>query len=420
VNDAVETRDPGLLYVLPTFLGRSAAIEAAWLAAADFASAVGARVGGTDLLSPRGLLDPQEVMALSVRGITKPSAMRAIARALPRPASMALNEVRSWYRGQEMRTLARRKTQRTYRLVVQLHRRYQDCGLRVSRKLGVPFILRIEALEVRQDVSWGLRRPMWGAVAERWGELAIIRQADLVAAVSDVLDAQLARMGVPQERRVVIPNGVDLTLFSPGDRDVDLLRAHDLEGRFVVGWVGGFRPFHGLDALPEIAHRLRSEIPSSVLCLVGTGPERDELGRRARGMGDVIRFVGPVARVDVPRWLRSFHACLLLARSTDFHYSPMKLYEYMGCGRPVVAAAVGEVRKVISDGHDGLLVPPHHTGAVVDAIARLFRDDALRDRLGAAARRTAERSGSWESRAVALLAALESRQLFPSPNGHPA
>ena len=228
-------------------------------------------------------------------------------------------------------------THRPYGLVVQLHSRYQDVGLRIAKRLGVPLVIRVEALEVREEAEWGIRAPNSGALSERLAELRIIRQADLVAVASDVLDAQLAKARIGDGRRVVLPNGVDLEAFSPGERDVNLLRAHALDGRFVVGWVGGFRPFHGLDAVPAIAHRLRAEVPGAVLCLIGTGQERERIIALSQGLHDVLRLVGPVSHGEVARWIRSFDACLLLAGSNRFHYSPLKLYEYLGCGRPVVA-----------------------------------------------------------------------------------
>jgi glycosyltransferase involved in cell wall biosynthesis len=375
-------------------------------------------MGGAELLSSEGLLLPEDVRALSIRGATVPSAKRVIFRALPPPARKIVAECRRWYRGRKMRLAAKRMADRPYRLVMQLHSRHQDCGLAIARRVGAPFVLRVEALEIREDAKWGTRRPIWGNLAERWGELRIIRQADLVASVSEAVDTQLAEAGIRKDRRVIIPNGVDLTLFSPGEPDADLLRANDLEGRFVIGWVGGFRPFHGLGSIPAIADRLRAVLPGAVLCLVGTGPEREEVARRTARLGDVVRFVGPISQSDVPRWLRSFDACLLLADSDDFHYSPLKLYEYMGCGRPVVAAAVGEVRSVVSDNRSGMLVPPKDPGAVVEALCRLAGDQALRHKMGAEARRTAEASGSWEARAATLLAAVESRGLFRRQSVH--
>lgn len=406
----------GLLYVVPVFLGRSAAVEAGWIGTANLASALGARLGGVDVLSPTGLMEPKAMEAMSVRATSGPSVGRTIVRHVPGPFRTLLAEARAWNRARLMRGLAARTVNGSYRLVVQRHNRYQDCGLITARRIGAPFVLRIDSLKVREEASWGIRRPLWGSVVERVGELRIIRQADLVASVSDILDAQLAQAGIADDRRVVIPNGVDTALFSPGDPDPHLLRTHGLEGRFVVGWVGGFRPFHGLELVPAIAQALRARLPNALICLVGTGPTRDEIEKRCRGFEDTVRFVGPVMHADVPRWIRSFDVSLLLAGAEgDFHYSPLKLYEYLACGRPIVAPRVGDIGEVLSDGEDGLLVPAGDPKAVVIAIVRLAEDRQLRERLCRQAREKAEKQGSWDARAGALLARLEERRLLSLP-----
>jgi hypothetical protein len=194
--------------VLPTFIGRSAAIASSWLAAAQFASAVGARLGGGDLLSPLGLLHPGDVPALCVNGATEPSVGRAIARALPGPMRKAVGEIHRLARARHMRNVGRRVADGPYGLVMQLHSRHQDVGVRIAKRLSVPVVLRVEALEVREEAEWGFRRPSSGGLAERLGEFRIIRQADLVAVASEVLDAQLAEARIDDERRVVVPNGV--------------------------------------------------------------------------------------------------------------------------------------------------------------------------------------------------------------------
>jgi glycosyltransferase involved in cell wall biosynthesis len=103
-----------------------------------------------------------------------------------------------------------------------------------------------------------------------------------------------------------------------------------------------------------------------------------------------------------------------MASTEPFHYSPLKLYEYMACGRPIVAAAAGELARVIVDDLNGLLVPLGEVDPIVDAIERLASDADLRQRLGVEARKTAQRDASWEVRAASLARAMEARGLVPT------
>ena len=252
------------------------------------------------------------------------------------------------------------------------------------------------------------------------GELSLIREADLVLPVSSSLEHALLERGIAREKVFMMPNGVDLDLFSPGPADEALRRDHGLEGRFVVGWIGGFRPFHGLELVRDVVEALRARIPNAILCLIGTGPLRSELERELRGSERWVRFVEAIPRSEIPRWIRSFDVCLLLAARQAFHYSPLKLFEYLACGRPVVAANVGQVSEVLGGTDAGVLVPPGDAGAVASAVEALAGDAAMRERMAVDARSLAARSASWDVRVTSLLQALGSRSLIspmqdPSP-----
>lgn len=400
---------PGLLYVVPRTAGRSAGVEAGLLASAAFATAMGRRLGGADLLTPEGLRAVEEAEEAAIRVEYVPSAGRAAARRLPTAARLAIGDLRAWRQAVRLRRDGLGSRPAPYRLVVQSHHRFQDWGLRLARRLGVPFVLRVDALEVTEQETWGLRRPGWGGLVTRLGEVNIMRRADLVASVSEELDAQLGAAGVPAELRTVIPNGVDVRSFRPGPPDRDLLRSHGLEGRFVVGWVGGFRPFHGLEIVPSLVRALRERVPEAVVCLVGDGPERERFSNRVAALGDAVRLVPAAAHGEVPRWLRSFDVCLALGARAGFHYSPMKLYEYLACGRPVVATAAGQMAEVLTDGEDALLVPGRDPEALAEAVARLAMDPGLGRRIGSAGRALVERSGSWDARARTLIDELARR-----------
>ena len=191
----------------------------------------------------------------------------------------------------------------------------------------------------------------------------------------------------------------------PGDPDPGLIGLPQTRDRFVVGWIGGFRPFHGLEMIPEIAAQLSKRVPEAVLCLVGSGPLWKSLAARTRLAQNVV-MVPAVPYSQVPDWLRTFDACLLLAPPGSFHYSPLKLREYMACGRPIVAPSIGEIPSVVSDGKEALLVPPGDVLAVVRAVERLARDRELRARLGDGARSAATRNESWDVRARGLFEAM--------------
>ncbi len=283
-------------------------------------------------------------------------------------------------------------------LVVQYHHRFQDVGLRLARKHGCPLILRVEALEVEEQRAWQVRGPRGGRLVSELGERRLIRQADAVSTVSDALARSVVRSGIPPDRVHAQPNGIDLDMFCPGPPLPDAeLAVQGLRGRFLVGWVGGYRAHHGLTQVEEVVRRMQEVLPDATLCLVGTGPLRPSLEDVARRHPRALRLLPPVAQADVPAWLSSFDVCLQLADpSAGEHYSPLKVLEYLACGRPVVAPDF-VTSHYLTDGRDAVLYRPGDAVDLVDGVSRLHADTALRERLGVEARRTAERRGSWGS-----------------------
>jgi glycosyltransferase involved in cell wall biosynthesis len=175
----------------------------------------------------------------------------------------------------------------------------------------VPFVLRLTAIEVQEEASWGINRPGWGWAIER-SERRLVRAADLVLPVTSSLDSMLSRLGIEAGKRLRLDNAADLTVFRPGPRDETLVRTHDLDSAFVVGWVGGFQPFHGLHLVPAIGRLLREQVPRARLYLVGTGPLFNLVQETTRDLRDVVQLVGSVPHSIVPDWIRCFDVALIL------------------------------------------------------------------------------------------------------------
>jgi glycosyltransferase involved in cell wall biosynthesis len=175
---------------------------------------------------------------------------------------------------------------------------------------------------------------------------------------------------------------------------------------FTVGLLGGLRPWHGLSLLAEAFAHLHARWPSSRLLVVGDGSERRgfESALSAHGVRHVTELTGAVAPHDVPGLLASMDAAVApYERQAEFYFSPLKVYEYMAAGLPVVASRVGQVAEVIRHRESGLLCPPGDAVSVAEALARLAADPALRARLGAKARRCVLADHTWSGVAERIL-----------------
>ncbi|MFE5334267.1 glycosyltransferase, partial [Isoptericola sp. NPDC056573] len=168
--------------------------------------------------------------------------------------------------------------------------------------------------------------------------------------------------------------------------------------QFTVLFVGTLKPWHGLDVLIDAFAGVRSRVSEARLLLVGDGPEREAVLARADalGVGDAVEHAGAVPPSDVPPLLLRADVAVAPYPPLDgFYFSPLKVYEYLAAGLPVVASAVGELSEALEHGAAGVLVPPGDAVALADALVALARDDDRRAALGARAREVAVERHDW-------------------------
>ena len=298
--------------------------------------------------------------------------------------------------------------ERPPQFVWQRHELYHSAGLRLAQLLSRPFVLSVHSLAVREAHSWGVRRPGWTRLAEWLGETRIMQKADLLACVSNEVAERVQELGIAPERIVVTPNGVDLEHFRPDIDGASVRLELGLQDRFVVGWSGSFRAFHGLDTALHAVATLQRKGSRISLLLVGDGLGRPHIERLARELKITdIRFTGAVPYEQMPRYIAAMDVALTLARPGEvFHYSPVKLREYMACGRPVIANPAGEIGRIMTDGEDALLPPSGDHAALAHAIEALMLDSQLAESLGTAALSHVRRVGSWSAQVRVVLSAL--------------
>ncbi|WP_257786382.1 glycosyltransferase family 4 protein [Janibacter indicus] len=172
----------------------------------------------------------------------------------------------------------------------------------------------------------------------------------------------------------------------------------DQQTPFVIGFVGTLKPWHGVEVLVESFARLARTDDGTRLRLVGDGPQRAAIAAQAErlGVADRVDLVGAVAPERMPEELaRMDLAVAPYPQLPDFYFSPLKLYEYLAAGLPVVASDIGPVGEVLDGGHLGVLVTPGDMTELAAALAGLRSDAALRAELGDLGRRAAVSRHDW-------------------------
>jgi glycosyltransferase involved in cell wall biosynthesis len=191
---------------------------------------------------------------------------------------------------------------------------------------------------------------------------------------------------------VVVPNAVDAEMFGGADGRAARRSLGIPEEEAVVAYVGSLEALKGVDVLVEAMTRF-DEAP--LLTIVGDGSERENLERQvsAAGLGDRVRFHGWVDLEAVPTHLAAADVLVLPTMSEGF---PNVVLEAMAAGLPVVATNVLGIPEIVTDGENGILVPPRDPRALHEAMATLLADANLRERIGAANREVAA-AHTWEA-----------------------
>jgi glycosyltransferase involved in cell wall biosynthesis len=281
-------------------------------------------------------------------------------------------------------------------------------GRRLAGTCGARHVLEVNALLAEEEAQWrGLRL----AELARRRERAVLDGADLRLPVSSEVAEQVERVS-PHGRTEVVPNGLDDALFGCRPARGPARTSFGLpDDGTVLAFVGALRPWHGVD----VAVRALLLLPGAVLCVAGDGPVRDQLQRLAAELGVAgrVRWLGELPHGDVPRLLAAADVALApYPVLPGFGFSPLKLYEYLGAGVPVVASDIGQVRITLDSGRWGSLVAPGDTASLAAGVRAVLADPATARSRAEAARAMALREHSWRSRATRiteLLTDLEAR-----------
>lgn len=339
--------------------------------------------------------------ALSRRGHEVVIACRRIEGPNPLPAGLSAVELhRDATAGQLAELFVKCRTE----AVVERYSLGGGGALAAAAELALPYLLEVNAPLADEAVRY---RGLEDADLWRRREADLFAAAGRILAVSSAIRDHVVGAGAAPAKVAVVPNGVDLAAFA-GSHGEDVRSRLGLAGRFVVGFTGSLKAWHGVDVLLRAFAGLAG---SAFLVIVGDGPERDWLEELAGSLGirERTAFVGAVPHSEVPSWLRAMDVGVApYVRQASFYFSPLKIAEYLAAGLPVVASHQGDIRELV--GGAGVLVPPDDALVLRDALERLQRDAALRARLGAAARERAQ-SLDWDVVALRVEELLMTRRV---------
>jgi glycosyltransferase involved in cell wall biosynthesis len=218
-------------------------------------------------------------------------------------------------------------------------------------------------------------------------------------------------------KTVLVKAAVNTTIFKPDPEEgMRIRRRLGITSSRVVGYVGTFQSWHGLDCLLKAASSLKDNYPDVKYMLVGPIPSRLATSVEPR-LSESLIFTGAVPYESVPKYINAFdiavapYCVLNTPRSKKGIGSPLKVLEYMACGRPTVASSLPQVSEIIEDGRTGLLFPQGDWRALSSKLSILLENPNLARMLGENAYEVAKKDYSWLSFAHKLQELI--REIFP-------
>lgn len=275
-------------------------------------------------------------------------------------------------------------------------------GAYLSSKMGIPFVL-----EVNDATLIERSRPLILNNIAQKNERYIFSQASFIITISNYLKSCIVKeYQVDAEKILVLPNAINPQDFCiKGTEKVNRSDLAIPENAIVLGCVGAFVPWHGLEFLVDVVSMLA--VSNNLFMLfIGDGPVKDAVVKKAEtyGISDRVLFTGFVDSENVPKFLDLVDICVI--PGSNVHCSPMKLFEYMVMAKPIVLPKYQPLLETIQDGQEGLFFEPNDSSGLLSVLNKLIKSKILREEFGFNASQTVKSKYTWQKNCEKVLSKI--------------
>lgn len=265
------------------------------------------------------------------------------------------------------------------------------CGVRAAGRAKVPAIL---------EVNYTCQTPLYRrrskimkpivSLIENW----TFKKADGIVVVSTYLKDHLIQRGFNKDKIIILTNAADPDRFKPNN-DGSVRKKYKIAENTVIGFVGGFYPWHGLDLLFNVFKYLSDKYGKAILLLVGDGPMKLALEKKVIEfhLGKRVIFPGCIPNHELDAYIAAFDIAVM-PHSNEYG-SPMKIYEYMAMEKAVIAPKLGPLIDGINHGENGLLFEPENEEHLRESLCELLDNETLRKDMGKKGRLKILKQHNW-------------------------
>lgn len=275
-------------------------------------------------------------------------------------------------------------------LIYERYALYSISGVKLAKKFKIPIILEVNIVSDLKDV-----RPVKMKHLAKKFENSILKNADAIITVSNFLKNHIISQGIKRDKIHVIPNAVDPDEFRITDGS-EIRKKYNIENSHVIGFIGSLIPWYNLETLIEIFSEINKLGRENVhLFIVGDGILKENLIKliKERNINRNVTLTGRIEHHEIPKYINAMDITVL--PNSNLWGSPMKIFEYMVMGKPVIAPAYEPIKEVITSGKNGLLFNPYDFNGLRQAIITLMDNRDLCKEIGRNAKETVIKNHTW-------------------------
>ena len=287
-------------------------------------------------------------------------------------------------------------------LIYERYALYSISGLKLAKKFNIPIILEVNIVSDLNDA-----RPVRMKHLAKKIENLILRDADAIITVSTFLKNHIISQGIKEDKIYVIPNAVDPDEFQITN-GLDIRKNYNIETSYIIGFIGRLLPWYNLEALIEIISEIINSGKTNIhLLIIGDGILKKDLIKliQNRNMNNYITLTGWIEHNKISNYINAMDIAIL--PNSNLWGSPMKIFEYMVMGKPVIAPAYEPIKEIITSGKNGLLFTPGNYNELKQAILTLMDNEELCREIGKNAKETVIANHTWAKNAEKIIEIYE-------------